>query len=82
MAWEFQNDGEAPKRNRVRKPIVWSNGVCERMVGMTKEESKRERGCIRTNGDDMEGSGKKLSEHGFSGNQLVLGKNPTLPNLI
>ena len=90
---EFQNEsvlrmcedfGITCKATAAESP--WSNGKCEKMVGLLKD-------AIRKMQDECEGNLETIlywavasknalhNQRGFSPNQLVFGRNPALPDL-
>ena len=91
---EFQNEKVRKMAERWNIKLLttaaespWSNGLCEKTVGILKDSLRKMRGneemdieialrwvvsarnCLVNNG-------------GFSPNQLVFGRNPSLPNLM
>ena len=91
---EFQNEKVRKMAERWNVKVLttaaespWSNGLCEKTVGIIKESLRKMR-------DDEEidlGSALRwvvsarnslTNNGGFSPNQLVFGKNPSLPNLM
>ena len=65
----------------------WSNGVCEKWVGLIKDTLRK----LKKEGDinhkvslnwAVAAKNSLYDNRGFSPNQIVFGKNPTLPNLM
>ena len=65
----------------------WSNGLCEKMVGLVKETMRKLKEDGITNKNivlnwSVSARNCLNNRGGFSSNQLVFGKNPILPNVV
>ena len=65
----------------------WSNGVCEKMIGMVKEGLQKVKGKENVTRQmammwTVAAKNSLGMRDGFSPNQLVFGRNPNLPNLM
>ena len=91
---EFQNEKVRRMTERWNIKVLvtaaespWSNGLCEKTVGILKESLRKMREDEEV--DSMEAlrwvvcaRNCLMNNGGFSPNQLVFGKNPILPNLM
>jgi hypothetical protein len=65
----------------------WSNGICEKWVGLIKDSLRKLKGEENVElkiglGWSVAAKNALYNNKGFSPNQLVFGRNPALPNVI
>ena len=91
---EFQNEKMRIMTERWNIKVIttpaespWSNGLCEKTVGLLKESLRKMRDDEEIDLDMalrwvVSARNCLVNNGGFSPNQLVFGKNPSLPNLV
>ena len=91
---EFQNEEMRAMTDKWNIKILttsaqspWSNGICEKTVGILKSmllkmKNEKEEDWKMSLKWAVSARNSLMNQGGFAPNQLVFGKNPTIPNLI